>query len=203
MNVMSVIKAKRSESKLQVIVKALEMCEYTIRICKHEKHFPKSDRWLITSRITAKAEEVVEHIREANDIKIETLDDYMARRNHQVAAHGCCESLLSLIEISYKVIGLEGSRVEYWTGLIVNTEDLIQRWRRSDQARNPQFAKYEEDAKSLVDRIDNLEMKFIEYMECDREFKQRILELIVSQMPYQSQAPDGIPPESNCKETIA
>lgn len=189
---MSVIKAKRSESKLQVIVKAIELCEYTIRICKNEKVFPKSDRWLITSRITGMAEEIMVHTRQANDIRVESMEDYMARHNLQVAAHGCCEALLSLIEISYKVIGLEGSRVEYWTGLIVSLEELIQRWMRSDRDRFPEYAKCENDTKRLTERLCLLEDAVAAYMESDREFKNELLALMKVKMLDSENAPDGI-----------
>lgn len=173
-------------------MKAINLCEYTIRICKNEKVFPKSDRWLITSRITAKAEEIMEHAREANDIRVDSFESYMERRKHQIAAHGCCESLLSLIEISYKVIGLEGSRVEYWTGLIVELEELIQRWVRSDKDRHPEYAKCENDTSRLTDRVDELQSMFTTYMEKEANFKNEMLVLLKAIVLGPSEAPDSI-----------
>lgn len=52
---MSVIKAKRQEGKLSVLVKAREMCVYTITICKNEKNFPKRNRWILTQPIVSEA----------------------------------------------------------------------------------------------------------------------------------------------------
>ena len=175
-----------------MIVKAIELCEYTIRICKNEKVFPKSDRWLITSRITMKAEEIMEHAREANDIRVDSFEDYMSRHGHQIAAHGCCESLLSLIEISYRVIGLEGSRVEYWTKLIVELEDLIQRWIRSDRDRFPEYAKCESDTSRLTVYADKIESMFAAYMENDNKFKNDMLALMKIVVLDSSKAPDSV-----------
>ena len=134
----------------------------------------------------------MEHAREANDIRVDSFEDYMARRGHQTAAHGCCESLLSLIEISYRVIGLEGNRVEYWTKLIVELEELIQRWVRSDRDRFPEYAKCESDTLRLTGRVDRLENMFTEYVESNTKFSREMLETMKIIVLDSSKAPDSV-----------
>lgn len=136
---MSVLKAKRTESKLMVIVKARELCTYTIKICKNEKHFPKRDRWILTQPIVSEALTIFRNTRKANAVNVETADDYLYRRRQQVEAYSCCESLLSLIELAYTTLGLESERVEYWTGLVLEVETLLAKWKSRDKERYQAF----------------------------------------------------------------
>lgn len=138
---MAVIKSKRHEGKLQVLIKAREMCAYTVTVCKNEKNFPKRDRWLITQPIVSEALNVMSCVRRANAVHVETHDDYTYRRNQQVMALSHAEALLTLLDIAYVSLSLESDRVEHWTGLILEVENLIQKWKRSDKARyNPDSA---------------------------------------------------------------
>ena len=132
---MSVIKAKRQEGKLSVLVKAREMCVYTITVCKNEKNFPKRNRWILTQPIVSEALEIMSCIRRANAVNVETKEDYIYRRQQQIEAYSRCEAMLTLIEIAYKVLSIDSERVEYWTGLVIETENLLQRWKRSDKER--------------------------------------------------------------------
>ncbi|CVI72311.1 hypothetical protein NDGK_02515 [Clostridiales bacterium CHKCI001] len=132
---MSVIKAKRQEGKLSVLVKAREMCVYTITICKNEKNFPKRDRWILTQPIVSEALAIMSCIRRANAVNVETKEDYIYRRQQQIEAYSRCEAMLTLMEIAYKVLSIDSERIECWTGLVVETESLLQRWKRSDKER--------------------------------------------------------------------
>lgn len=138
---LAVIKSKRHEGKLQVLIKAREMCAYTVTVCKNEKNFPKRDRWLITQPIVSEALNVMSCVRRANAVHVETHDDYTYRRSQQVMALSHAEALLTLLDIAYVSLSLESDRVEHWTGLILEVENLIQKWKRSDKERyNPDFS---------------------------------------------------------------
>ena len=132
---MSVIKAKRQEGKLSVLVKAREMCVYTVTICKNEKNFPKRDRWILTQPIVSEALAIMSCIRRANAVNVETKEDYIYRRQQQIEAYSRCEAMLTLMEVAYKVLSIDSERIEYWTGLVIETENLLQRWKRSDKER--------------------------------------------------------------------
>lgn len=137
---MSVIKAKRKEGKLTVLIKARELCVYTVTICKNEKNFPKRDRWIMTQPIVNEAISIFACARRANAVKVETSEDYRYRRSQQIQAYSACEALLSLIAIAYDTLNIEDSRVEHWTGLVITVEDYLQRWTREDKKRWEEYA---------------------------------------------------------------
>ena len=133
---MSVIKANRKEGKLNTLTKARDMCIYTITICKNEKNFPKRNRWIITQPIINEALGIMSCIRRANAVDVTTHGDYTYRRSQQIKAYSMCEALLSLIEVAYGVLDLESTRVEYWTGLVVEVENYLQKWTRADKEKH-------------------------------------------------------------------
>lgn len=132
---MSVIKAKRQVGKFEVLTKAREMCAYTITMCKTEKHFPKRNRWLLTQPIVNEAIAVFTCIRKANAVKVVEKEDYVYRRGQQVEAFAHAEALLGLIDIAYTELGIESRCIEHWTGLIIEVEEKLKGWRKSDRDR--------------------------------------------------------------------
>lgn len=130
---MSVPKSKRGYQKLEVLTKAIALADYTITVCKNEKNFPKRDRWIITNRIVTAALDICESVRKGNAVRVEYEDDYLLRRAYQQTATENCEWMLTLLDISYRNLGMEEKRLEYWTGLILEVEAMISKWRRSDR----------------------------------------------------------------------
>ena len=130
---MSVPTYKRGEQKLTVLTKAIGLAEYTITICKNEKSFPKRDRWIITNRIVTCALNIAENVRKANTIHVTNDDDFARSREYQQSAMEDAEWMLTLIELAYRNLSLETSRVEHWTDLVVEVETLISAWRKSDR----------------------------------------------------------------------
>jgi len=140
---LSVIKAKRQEGQLVVLTKAREMCAYTVTICKNEKNFPKRDRWIITQPIVTEALSVMSCIRRANSVRVETQDDYTYRRSQQVQAIAHAEAMLTLMDVAYEALSIESDRIQHWTGLVLEVETLVQKWRRSDRTRYAAFSQAE------------------------------------------------------------
>ena len=130
---MSVIVAKRKEGRFEVLLRAEELCAYTIRICKNEKNFPKRDRWILTQPIVNEALAAMTCIRRGNAVRVVQQSDYEYRRSQQVEAFAHLEALLSLIEIAYNVLSIESKRIEFWTGLVLGVEEKLRGWRRSDR----------------------------------------------------------------------
>ena len=102
---MSVVKSKRGEGQLVVITKAEELAEYSVKICKNEKHFPKAFRWCFTMKIVDEAVSIYTLIREANTIFVTTKEDYSLRRRKQLEALSLTDSLLGLIDLAKRVYG--------------------------------------------------------------------------------------------------
>ena len=132
---MSVIKAKRSEGKLQVLIQSNNLCVYTVQICKNEKYFPKRDRWIMTQHIVHEALDVLCCIKRANAVNVATWEDYKYRRAQQVEAYSHAEALLTLLDVAYITLCIESQRIEFWTGQIISVENLLKKWRESDRKR--------------------------------------------------------------------
>lgn len=132
---MSVVKSKRGEGQLVVITKAEELAEYSVKICKNEKHFPKAFRWCFTMKIVDEAVSIYTLIREANTIFVMTKEDYSLRRRKQLEALSLTDSLLGLIDLAKRVYGLDSDRVEHWALLVKNVSKPLCKWLKSDEER--------------------------------------------------------------------
>ncbi len=132
---MSVLKSKRGESKLAVITKARELATYTVKICSNEKVFPKRYRWCITSKIVDTVLDIHANAIRANSIYVSVQEDYALRKQFQNKALSQTYSLLSLMDIAYNTFNIEDSKIEYWTGLVLEAQALIRKWRNSDAER--------------------------------------------------------------------
>lgn len=133
---MSVRKGDRGEGKLQVLNKARELKKYSLTIVKSEKNFPKSTRWLYASPIVNEVREACICIRHANSVYVTAEDEYNYRRMEQVKAHAHLDALLDLIDDAYDAGYISGKQVEYWTGLILHTDDLLKAWIKSDKEKH-------------------------------------------------------------------
>ena len=136
---MSVLKTKRSESKLDVISKAQSLAAYTMHICKNENTFPKRDRWMLTKRIVDEALDLVCLVRKANAVYVTTKEDYLYRRSLQVQAISTSYSLLTLMQLAYEAHGITSQRIEHWTGLVISEQELLRKWRASDDVRYKEY----------------------------------------------------------------
>ena len=67
---MSVRKGERSNEQAQSLNLAKNLCTYTLQICKNEKIFPKSYRWLLTSHIVAESVSVLTCLKRAMSFKV-------------------------------------------------------------------------------------------------------------------------------------
>lgn len=134
---MSVRSGDRTQGKLQVLDLATKLCTYTMKMCKNEKHFPKSQRWLLTSRITGEALDAMTCIRRANATLVDGPDMEIRhdfRSAQQTEAHGHLCALYSLIDVAYNLHeGLGEDSVRYWTEMIRDTDEKLKAWIRSDQ----------------------------------------------------------------------
>lgn len=141
---------------LEVIVKARELVKYTRTLAKQEKVFPKRDRWLTVAPIVKHSLNILIYLREANSINCRISNDYVKRRELQLMAYASCESLLSLLQIVYEQDNVEGRRIEYWTGLVLDVEKLLQAWTQSDWRRYTKM--FPQVLVTTSDNIDTVEM---------------------------------------------
>lgn len=133
---MSVPKSKRGHSDLEVVTKANELATHTIHICSNEKYFPKRYRWCITSKLVDAAVDINRYIIMANSIYVgDDVESWKLRKHYQTVALASTYSLLSMMDIAYRTFGIEGSKMDYWTGLVLNVQNLLRNWKKSDERR--------------------------------------------------------------------
>jgi len=135
---MSVPKHKRGKSKLEVVTKAIELADYTIRICSNEKNFPKRHRWSITGKIVDDSIAIHDYVRKANSIYVKMESDFKTRRQYQNQAIATIDAMLGKMDIAYKMFKIDDNRIEHWTGIIIEVRKLLRGWRKSD------YRKYKE-----------------------------------------------------------
>lgn len=136
---MSVVSGKRSEGDLTVITKANALLAYTIQICSNETNFPKRYRWCLTGKIIDTSTDIASKLIQANAVRVESSEDYTRRLTYQKEALELTYVLLNLIDAAYQVFSLRSSRVEHWTGLIVDLQRLIRGWHKKDKERYKDF----------------------------------------------------------------
>ena len=132
---MSVVKSKRTESKLEVLLVANQIAEYTICICSNEESFPKRYRWCLTNKLVDLAMDINNMVQEANAIYVKTASDYQIRRDLQTKALASTYSLLSDIDLAHRIFGIDGRRNDRWVGQVTNAQILIRNWRKTDAER--------------------------------------------------------------------
>ncbi len=134
---MSVRVGDRQKSKLQVLYKARVLKRYTLAILKNEKYFPKSTRWLYASPIQTEIRSACSCIKRANATFVTdsvTRDiEYRYRASQQIEAYAHLEALVDLIEDVYLANYISGRQAEHWTKLIMELEQLLKSWERSDK----------------------------------------------------------------------
>lgn len=136
---MSVRVGDRQQGKLQVLNKARVLKRYTLAVLKNDKYFPKSVRWMYAQPIHQEMRAACSCIRRANAVRVsDTINkenEYKYRRMQQVEAYAHLEALLDLMDDVYLARYISGRQAEHWTQLIVETEEYLMAWVRSDAER--------------------------------------------------------------------
>jgi len=133
---MSVVEGARNKGKLEVIIKALDLADYTIKITANEKVFDPKFRAAITDDLVAHAKDIYLICWTANNIRVTSdIETYKKRKELQDEAIAKCTVFLGMLDIAKKVFHLETRRVTYWGNKIINCRKLIRAWRNADKKR--------------------------------------------------------------------
>lgn len=132
---MSVVQSKRSESLLSVVLKAEDLCVWTLRLCSNEKHFPKRYRWCFTQHIVNDTIKLCQSISQANYIKVNTKDDWNRRKALQTDASIAAATILLDINIAFKMFDIESKTIKHWSNQVSDVIRLLNAWKRSDHKR--------------------------------------------------------------------
>lgn len=132
---MAVVKSKRGENELDVTTFSRELAVYTIRICTNENNFPKRYRWCVTNEIVKSVNIIHSNIRKANEVYVKDKSDYQLRKRYQNIAIAEIGSLLGYMDIAFELFGVKDKRMFHWTGLVINVQNLLRKWKKADDKR--------------------------------------------------------------------
>ena len=132
---MSVPQSLRSESKLDVIIKARSLASYTIQITKNPKTFPPEYNNGITNRIIESATKIYMNCWTANNIYVKSVEDLQERLWLQETACLECNNLLALIQLAQPIFHLKTNRIKFWGSKAIEVRNKIRAWNESDKKR--------------------------------------------------------------------
>lgn len=120
------------DAKLDVIVKAIDLMQYTLTITSNRKRYPVKHLILIR-RIQERCMDIYENLLNAN--RLHVVNFKQERLNLQTKAISCCDQLSSYVEISMKMNLIGMKTVEYWQKQIEDVKYMTIAWRSKDQKR--------------------------------------------------------------------
>lgn len=132
---MAVAEGERSQSKLEVIVRALDLTTYTIRITNNQKIFLPEYRSSLTDDIIRTAKDIYIDAWTANNILVKSADDWKMRKALQERAARNCNNLLALIQLAKTIFHLKSKRVKYWSEKTIDVRGYLRSWRDADSKR--------------------------------------------------------------------
>lgn len=113
---------KGRKNKLTVQQKAEELIEHTIMITDNTNNFSKGRRFTFVDRMQNRALDIHEMIVEANELPVKD------RKPMQRLVMAKIESLIALIEISYKRKFINGKQCYKWAGIAIEVKKLTAAW---------------------------------------------------------------------------
>lgn len=120
------------ENKFDVIVKATNLMEYTIRITSNRKRYPAKYIQLI-KRIQNKSMDIYEFLLDANRLKLDTFKS--ERLELQTKAISSCDKLSCFIEMSMNLNLIGADTVANWQKQIEDVKYMTIAWREKDKRR--------------------------------------------------------------------
>ncbi len=124
------------KSKLEVIVKAMQLASHTLKITKNDKIFLKEYQSSLTDDIIRTAKDIYIDAWTANNIVVgKNIDNWKERKKLQERAARNCNNLLALIQLSQTVFHLKLKKIKYWSELTIEVRTLLKYWKESDIRR--------------------------------------------------------------------
>ena len=121
--------------QLNACEKARELALHTIKICNNKNIFLPEYQSALTDDIIRTAKDIYISVWSANNILTKTSEQWKYRSQLQKKAALQCNNLLALISIARALFHLKGKKVSYWSGVTIETRNIIRKWHESDQKR--------------------------------------------------------------------
>ncbi len=120
------------ENKLDVIVKAIKLMEYSMTVTSNRKRYPVKYIQLI-KRIQNKSMDIYEFLLEANRLNITT--SKLERLELQTNAITSCDKLSCFVELSMNLNIIGDKIVQSWQKQIDDIKYMTIAWRKKDKDR--------------------------------------------------------------------
>lgn len=121
-----------SDEKLAVIVKAINLIEYTMTVTSNRKRYPAKHSTLVR-RIQDRSMDIYEFLLDANRLSLES--SRLERFELQTKAISCCDKLSCYIELSMKLNLIGTNTVSYWQKQVNDVKYMAIAWRSKDKSR--------------------------------------------------------------------
>lgn len=122
-----------AESDLQVILKAKDLCEHTLRLTSNCNRYPKKWRFTLVDKMQNAALDIWKYLHEANRTDLKC---YARERSElQTKAITNCDALLFYIELSHKLNIINLKSMEYWSKMVTDVKRMSIAWRTKDKQR--------------------------------------------------------------------
>lgn len=122
-----------AETELNVILKAKDLAEHTLRVTSNCNRYPKKFRFSLVDKMQNKSLDIYESLMEANRTD---LTDYKRERLElQTNAITYCDELLFYIELSYKLNIINDKSMEHWSKMVSDIKHMAIAWRSKDKER--------------------------------------------------------------------
>ena len=122
-----------AETELQVILKAMELSEHTLRLTSNCNRYPKKYRFSLVDKMQNKCLCIYESLMEANRTDIR---EYKRERMElQTNAITYCDEMLFYIELSMKLNIINTKSMEYWSKMVKDIKHMTIAWRKKDRGR--------------------------------------------------------------------
>lgn len=120
------------EAKLDVIVKAISLMNYTMTITSNRKRYSAKHLTLV-KRIQNRCMDIYEYLLDANRLKLDT--SKLERQEMQTKAISCCDKLACYVELSMNLSLIGTDTVSYWQKQIDDVKYMTIAWRSKDKQR--------------------------------------------------------------------
>lgn len=121
-----------AEQKLDVLVKAIDLMNYTMTITSNRKRYPAKYIQLV-KRIQDKSMDIYEFLLEANRLNINT--SKTERLELQTKAITTCDKISCFIEMSMNLKLVGSNTVSYWQKKVDDVKYMTIAWREKDKKR--------------------------------------------------------------------
>ncbi len=121
--------------QLDACVKAKDLAVHTVKICQNKNIFLPEYQSALTDDIIRTAKDIYICAWTANNIRVNTANDWTERKCLQKRSAIECNNLLALISIARTLFHLKNKKVTYWIELTVEARNYIKKWMESDSRR--------------------------------------------------------------------